>query len=82
MSESLPQPQSAFDGFYAHLMVMAVMPKITRKQLAELQGVSVETVRNWEREKIIPFIKVGNVIRFDLEKVEKALEKFERKVGV
>ena len=52
--------------------------KITRKQLAATQGVSVETIRNWERKKLIPKLKIGNVIRFDLEKVEKALAKFER----
>jgi excisionase family DNA binding protein len=54
------------------------MPKLTRKQLAEAENVSIETVINWEEQGIIPFLKIGHVIRFDLAKVEKALEKFER----
>jgi excisionase family DNA binding protein len=54
------------------------MAKLTRKQLAEAENVSIETVINWEERGIIPFIKIGHVIRFDLAKVEKALEKFER----
>jgi excisionase family DNA binding protein len=53
--------------------------KLNRKQLAEIQNVSVETVRNWEERGIIPYTQVGHVIRFDLQKVERALERFERK---
>lgn len=54
------------------------MPKLTRKQLAEAENVSVETVINWEEQGIIPFLKIGHVVRFDAAKVAKALEKFER----
>lgn len=52
--------------------------RLTRKQLAAIQGVSVETIRNWEAKNLIPRLKIGHVIRFDLAKVEKALSKFER----
>jgi excisionase family DNA binding protein len=55
------------------------MPKLTRKQLAEAENVSVETVINWEERGVIPSLKIGHVIRFDLAKVEKALARFERK---
>jgi excisionase family DNA binding protein len=57
------------------------MPKLTRKQLAASQSVSVETIRRWEEANIIPFLKIGHVIRFDLAKVEKALQLFERIAG-
>jgi hypothetical protein len=46
--------------------------------LAATLGVSVETIRNWESKNLIPRLQVGHVIRFDLAKVEKALQKFER----
>jgi excisionase family DNA binding protein len=52
--------------------------KLNRKQLAEALNVSVETIRNWEGKNLIPRLQVGHVIRFDLAKVEKALERFER----
>jgi excisionase family DNA binding protein len=61
-----------------HPMCVSGM-KLSRKQLAKILGVSVDTIRNWEEQKIIPYLQVGHVIRFDLAKVEKALEKFERK---
>jgi excisionase family DNA binding protein len=60
-------------------MVLSVM-RLNRKQLANILGVSVETIRNWEEQKLIPYLQIGHVIRFDLDKVEKALDKFERKV--
>ena len=56
--------------------------KVNRKQLAVIQGVSVETIRNWEKANLIPRLKIGHVIRFDVEKVEKALAKFERVAAV
>jgi excisionase family DNA binding protein len=60
-------------------MVLSVM-RLNRKQLANILGVSVKTIRNWEEQKLIPYLQIGHVIRFDLDKVEKALDKFERKV--
>lgn len=54
------------------------MAKLTRKQLAEALNVSVETIINWQEKRVIPFLQVGYVVRFDLAKVEKALQKFER----
>lgn len=51
---------------------------VNRKQLAEHLGVSLDTIRTWQRHRLIPFFKVKNVVRFNLERVEKALQKFER----
>jgi excisionase family DNA binding protein len=53
--------------------------RFDRKQLADFLGVSVDTIRKWEAQKIIPRLKIGHVIRFDPAKVEAALEKLERK---
>jgi hypothetical protein len=54
---------------------------VDRKGLAEHLKVSIDTVRKWERMKIIPRIKIGYVIRFDIARVEAALEKLERKAA-
>jgi excisionase family DNA binding protein len=55
--------------------------KVREKVIAELLGVSERTVRNWRASRIIPFTKVGRVILFDPEAVERALLKFERKAS-
>jgi excisionase family DNA binding protein len=55
--------------------------KIREKVVAELLGVSERTVRNWRASRIIPYTKVGRVILFDAEAVERALLKFERKAS-
>jgi excisionase family DNA binding protein len=53
--------------------------KVREKILAELLGVSERTIRNWRASRIIPYTKIGRVILFDPEAVERALLKFERK---
>ena len=50
---------------------------VDRKLLADHLKVSVDTVRKWERMKLIPRIKIGHVIRFNLARVEAALEKLQ-----
>ena len=46
---------------------------VTKIELAKEYRVSVRTVSYWMKRKTIPFVRIGNVVRFDLEKVEKAL---------
>ena len=48
-----------------------------RKQIADYIGVSERTVSNMVRQRRIPVIKFGKSVRFDLTKVNKALEKYE-----
>ena len=43
------------------------------KEVAEHFDVSVLTVRNWVREKKIPFIKLGKVYRFRIKDIEESL---------
>lgn len=43
------------------------------KEVAEHFDVSVLTVRNWVREKKIPFIKLGKVYRFRIKDIEGSL---------
>jgi excisionase family DNA binding protein len=54
---------------------------LKQKELAELLSVSERTIRYWQERRIIPFIKIGSVIRYDAEKVRAALEQFERKAA-
>ena len=43
------------------------------RQLAEWLGISLRTVVNLRRRHVLPYIKIGRVVRFRREKVEQAL---------
>jgi excisionase family DNA binding protein len=49
----------------------------TREQIAEHFSVSVRTVANLQRRRVLPFCKVGRLVRFNLDDCEKALLKFQ-----
>ena len=51
-------------------------------QLAKYLGVCDRTVREWQAQRLIPYIKIGRATLFDTAKVEAALEQFERKAAV
>jgi excisionase family DNA binding protein len=42
---------------------------IDRRQMAEAAGVSKRTIDTWREMGIIPFLKIGGVIRFDRDQV-------------
>ena len=51
---------------------------LKRPQLAKAINVSPRTVDNWQKQKRIPFLKLGaRCIRYDLRAVIAALKKFE-----
>lgn len=50
-------------------------PPITQKELCKYLDVTQQTIIRWKKKKVIPFYTVGNAIRFDLDKVLKALGK-------
>lgn len=39
------------------------------KEVSEKLKVSPATIRRWVKDNKIPFIKIGRVLRFDIEKV-------------
>ncbi len=43
------------------------------KDVAEHFDVSVQTVRNWVKDRKIPFVKLGSVYRFNITEIEKAI---------
>jgi len=48
---------------------------VTKQQVAERYQVAVRTVTNWMRERRISFLKIGRVVRFDLNLVDSELRK-------
>jgi excisionase family DNA binding protein len=48
-------------------------------QLAEALAVGRTTIENWTRSRRIPSLKIGRVLRYDLQKVLAALAAYERK---
>ncbi|MEJ6579661.1 MAG: hypothetical protein QNL68_07655 [Akkermansiaceae bacterium] len=54
--------------------------KVSRHGLAKHYGVSTRCVSNWQAAGIIPFTRIRRVVRFDLDEIEAALEKYKVKV--
>jgi hypothetical protein len=49
----------------------------TKRQLADEQRVSIRTVDKWIHDKKIPYRKLSpRMVRFDLDEVAKALDRF------
>lgn len=46
-------------------------------QLAKTLNVSERTIDTWKHKGVIPFLRVGRVVRFDLDAVKRALEKYQ-----
>lgn len=50
------------------------------QDIADKLGVHRMTVRNWMKRGIIPYIQIGDVIRFNHDEVLAALEKYRKNV--
>jgi len=48
------------------------------REIAEFTGISEKTLYRWARQNIMPSIKIGKLIRFDLGAVQEWLKKFNR----
>lgn len=44
------------------------------KELSEYLGISINTIYSYIWQKKIPYIKIGRIVKFDLEKIERWLE--------
>ncbi len=53
---------------------------IDAQQLATYLGISIETIYAWTSMKQIPYYKVGRIVRFDLNEIDKWLESRKQKV--
>lgn len=57
------------------MMTIATRP-YSKIQLAKHYGVSRSTIERWMHDKVIPYVKIGGTIRFNLAEVERALAVF------
>ena len=53
---------------------------ISSKELSDYLGVSLNTIRSWVWMKRIPYLKLGRLVRFDMNTIEAWLK--DRAVGV
>ena len=51
------------------------------EEMADLIQVSPETLDAWRKKNLVPHIKIRHVIRFDPDRVLKALAKLEKAVA-
>lgn len=51
---------------------------LTIEEVAQLLNVSPVTVHRYKREKGLPYIKIGNTLRFDWEDVRRWVERHKR----
>ena len=52
---------------------------VNRDEIAARYSVSLRTITNWEQRRILPYIKIGRLVRFDTERCDRALATFEIK---
>jgi excisionase family DNA binding protein len=51
------------------------MELLTAEDVSELTGLSVETLAQWRsQKKHLPFLKVGRLVRYDREEVDRYFE--------
>src|SRR5271165_296844 len=46
---------------------------LTREQLAQKVGISLRTLDTWVAHKVIPCIRIGDILRFDWQRVKHAM---------
>lgn len=43
-------------------------------EAAEYLGISAKTLYNWVSQRKVPFFKVGNMVRFDLQELDRFIK--------
>src|SRR5688500_3798200 len=46
-------------------------PTITKEEVAKHFRVTVRTIENWQRRGVVPYVKIGKVVRFKVSDIEK-----------
>jgi hypothetical protein len=52
---------------------------ITKAQFAAAKNICLRTLDKWMYGRVIPFIKIGRLVRLDPQKCDAALEEFEQR---
>jgi hypothetical protein len=52
--------------------------KFRYAEMAKALGISERLLKNWVRDRVVPFTKIKRVVLFDPVRVETALGRFER----
>jgi excisionase family DNA binding protein len=51
---------------------------VTKPELAKIARVSTRTIDNWIKKKVVPYLKIGRLVRFDARRCLTALSRFEK----
>ncbi|WP_397301832.1 helix-turn-helix domain-containing protein [Nonlabens ulvanivorans] len=80
LSISDPSTLAAMDQINKRLdSIEEKLPKplsklITRKQVSEMLSVSVVTIIDWDKKKILNPLRIGNRVRYQLSEIEEVLK--------
>ena len=73
----MPRPETPHPQNSGPLYSPVSRKSLSKRDLARELNVSIRTIDAWMHEKRIPYKKLGSrLIRFDLDRVEKALERY------
>lgn len=51
-------------------------PWRTKRQIADYYGCDVRTITNFMRRRILPYVKTGRFVRFNIIECDQAMERF------
>lgn len=51
-------------------------PLANKRQAAHHCSISTRCIDNWMRDGVIPYLKIGKLVRFNLEELDDALRRF------
>jgi hypothetical protein len=54
-------------------------PWRNKTEMAQYYRCDIKTITNWMRRRILPFVKIGRYVRFDLRECDQAMDKFKRR---
>ncbi len=49
---------------------------LTKREVADLNRVSVRTIEGWMKRGYLPYFKIGGVVRFPVAQLESAMNRF------
>ena len=59
-----------------------MMALLTEEEIAAKIGVTPRCIRDWRNRRIIPFLKIGRIVRFHEGDVAQALKQYKRDAEV